>query len=110
MRSDGPGAFVYALADGKIYRAEIPAEGNTGGTLWQEAKAATQVTGDRPARLLTKIAEANDGNGYGWCKVEIKGIKASRVVRYGVTTVPGITKSHFDGTWFSATDFRLAKD
>ena len=110
VRSDGPGAFVYALADGKIYRAEIPAEGNTGGTLWQEAKAATQVTGDRPARLLTKIAEANDGNGYGWCKVEIKGIKASRVVRYGVTTVPGITKSHFDGTWFSATDFRLAKD
>lgn len=111
VRADGPGAFVYALADGKTYLMEIPAEGNTGGTLWQEAKGEAQVAGDRPARLVSKIAEANDGNGYGWCKVEIKGIKtATGRVRYGVTTVPSLTKSHFDGTWFSATDFRLAKD
>lgn len=111
VRADGPGAFIYALADGKTYLMEIPAEGNTGGTLWQEAKEATQVAGDRPARLLTKIAEANDGNGYGWCKVELKGIKtATGRVRYGVTTVPSLTKGHFDGTWFSATDFRLEHD
>ncbi len=111
VRSDGPGAFIYALADGKKYLVEIPAEGNTGGTLWQEAKEATQVAGDHPARLLTKIAEANDGNGYGWCKVEIKGIKtATGRIRYGVTTMPSLTKSHFDGTWFSATDFQLKKD
>ncbi len=111
VRADGPGAFVYALADGKTYLMEIPAEGNTGGTLWQEAKQATSAEDGRGARLLTKIAEANDGNGYGWCKVELKGIKtATGRVRYGVTTVPSLTKSHFDGTWFSATDFRLSKD
>ena len=111
VRADGPGAFIYAMADGKTYLAEIPAEGDTGGTLWQEAWQATQETDNRTPRLLTKIAEANDGNGYGWCKVEIKDIKTSTgCVRYGVTSVPGITKSHFDGTWFSATDFQLNKD
>ncbi len=111
VRSDGPGAYVYALADGKTYLMEIPAEGNTGGTLWQEATQDAQASDDHPTRLATKIAEANGGNGYGWCRVEIKGIKASTgCVRYGVTTVPSLTKSHFDGTWFSATDFRLNKE
>ncbi len=113
VRSDGPGAYVYAVADGKTYLAEIPAEGSTGGSLWQDAKMATQhLTADSVMTSTTKrllmIAQANDGNGFGWSKVAIKGIKTTDgKVSYGVTTLPDITKNHFDGTWFSATDFRL---
>lgn len=115
VRADGPGAYIYALADGKTYLAEIPAEGNTGGTLWQEAKMATQnLSADSVLTSSTKrllmIAQANNENGFGWCKVTVGGIRVARgKVNYGVTTVPDITRNHFDGTWFSATDFRLEK-
>ncbi len=94
---------------------EIPAEGNTGGTLWQEAKATKNLMEADSTRLgsnnrLVQIAEANDGNGYGWCTVSIKGIHTKNGrISYGLTTVPSITQNQFYGTWFSATDFHLAK-
>lgn len=115
VRADGPGAYIYAIADGKTYKVEIPAEGNTGGTLWQEAKATKNLMEADSTKLggnnrLVQIAEANDGNGYGWCTVSIKGIHSkSGRISYGLTTVPSITKNQFYGTWFSATDFHLAK-
>ena len=42
--------------------------------------------------------------------MSIKGIhtKNGRII-YGLTTVPSITQNQFYGTWFSATDFHLAK-
>lgn len=115
VRTDGPGAYIYAIADGKTYKVEIPAEGNTGGTLWQEAKATKNLMEADSTKLgsnnrLVQIAEANDGNGYGWCTVSIKGIHTKNGrISYGLTTVPSITQNQFYGTWFSATDFHLAK-
>ena len=115
VRADGPGAYIYAIADGKTYKVEIPAEGNTGGTLWQEAKATKNLMEADSTKLgsnnrLVQIAEANDGNGYGWCTVSIKGIHTKNGrISYGLTTVPSITQNQFYGTWFSATDFHLAK-
>ena len=114
-RTDGPGACIYAVSDGKTYTAEIPAEGNTGGNLWQEAAMATvHVDGDTAVmasnKRLLQIAKANNGNGYGWSTVTISGIKCrGGRISFGVTTVPQITKDHFGGTYFSATDFHLAK-
>ena len=115
VRADGPGAYIYAIADGKTYKVEIPAEGNTGGTLWQEAKATKNLMEADSTKLgsnnrLVQIAEANDGNGYGWCTVSLKGIHTKNGrISYGLTTVPSITQNQFYGTWFSATDFHLAK-
>lgn len=37
-RANGRGAFVYTLINGKKQLIEIPATGNVGGTIWQEAK------------------------------------------------------------------------
>lgn len=114
VRSDGPGAYIYAIADGKTYKAEIPAEGNTGGPIWQEAVAESGSDDDGEAvgssRIQRQIAEANDGNGYGWSRISIDSIvtRTGRV-SYGLTTDATITEDQFGGTWFSATDFNLKK-
>lgn len=115
VRSDGTGAYVYAMANGRTYKAQITAEGNTGGQIWQEAKAElASQEGDSAlvgkAKLLNDIAEANDGNGYGWGRIAIDSIvvKGGKI-RYGLTTVPEITGDQFAGTWFSASDFKLSK-
>ena len=113
VRADGAGAYVYATANGKTYLAEIPADGNTGGNVWQEAKKAaqditdpSQATGS--AKRLIQIAEANDGDGFGWNRITISGIQLNGgPISYGVTTAPEMTKSQFCGTYVSATDFSL---
>lgn len=115
VRSDGTGAYVYAMANGRTYKAQITAEGNTGGQIWQEAKAElASLEGDSAlvgkAKLLNDIAEANDGNGYGWGRIAIDSIVVKDgKIRYGLTTVPEITGDQFAGTWFSAGDFKLSK-
>ena len=61
--------------------------------------------------LVKDIANANDGSGFGWSTVTINGIVTkSGCIRYGLTTVPSITKDQFIGTWFSADDFRLKQE
>lgn len=115
VRSDGTGAYIYAIADGKTYKMEIPAEGNTGGGIWQDAKAEVgnnpdDDTATGKQKLLQEIADANGGNGYGWSRITINGIKSrSGKIRYGVTTVPSITNDQFAGTWLSADEFKLSK-
>lgn len=124
VRSDGPGVYIYAIADsdGKTfskgahtpYTKEIPAEGNTGGQIWQDAKADIGVDDSLTVgrkRLIKAIVDTNDGNGYGWSRITIKDIKTKRgYIRYGVTTEPAITNDQFAGTWFSADDFKLTKE
>lgn len=116
VRADGTGAYIYAKADGKTYKVEIPAEGNTGGSIWQKAqiestsfKNDSMVVGHRS--LIKDIADANEGSGYGWSTVTIKGIVTKNGhIKYGLTTVPSITKDQFIGTWFSADDFKLTQE
>lgn len=123
-RADGPGACIYAIADGKTYQVEIPAEGRTGGTLWQEAKgyvsddiddadiddleddSASASTAGRSKSQA--IADANFGDGFGWCRVTIPGIvsKSGRI-SYGLTSDSSQTGQVFQGMWFSATDFKI---
>lgn len=116
VRSDGEGAYIYAKADGKIYKIQIPAEGNTGGQIWQDATAELPTLGDSTklvgkAKIIKNIADANNGNGYGWSRVKIEGIttKTGRI-SYGLTSLPKITSDSFTGTWFSADEFRLTAE
>lgn len=115
-RSSGAGAYVYARADGKTYLAGIPTYGNTGGALWEKAREAVAgidtLSVLSPEQTLAKaVAEANDGEGYGWSEVRIEGIRtATGRIDYGVTNDERITHSSYSGSWFSACDFKLLPD
>lgn len=111
-RTNGKGAYVYAIADGRKYMVEIPANGNTGGDIWAEAKRrlsiADSLSSDPDRTYYQNIVEANDGNGYGWNRVEIKNIRSTKgSVRYGVSTKSSFTGTTFAGQWVSAADFNL---
>lgn len=113
-RTDGKGAYVYAIADGRKYVVEIPAEGNTGGGIWAMAKrrlaVADSIPSDPDKTYYRNIVEANDGKGYGWNRVEIKDIRSTKgSVRYGVSTKSNFTGTTFAGQWVSASDFNLKK-
>lgn len=111
-RTNGKGAYVYAIADGRKYMVEIPANGNTSGNIWAEAKRrlsiADSLSSDPDRTYYQNIVEANDGKGYGWNRIEIKNIRSTKgSVRYGVSTKSSFTGSTFAGQWVSATDFNL---
>ena len=111
-RTNGKGAYVYAIADGRKYTVEIQAEGNTGGNIWAEAKrrlaVADSLSSDPDETYYRNIVEANNGKGYGWNRVEIKDIRSTKgSVRYGVSTKSNFTGATFSGQWVSAADFNL---
>lgn len=109
-RTDGNGCEIFAMnGSGKRYCAAVPVCDNVGGSVWAEAKAAVEAdtTGKAGRARLKKIAQVNDGKGYGWSGVKISHIKvgADSLITYGVTNCsPTAT---WDGTWLSATAFRL---
>ena len=111
-RTNGKGAYVYAIADGRKYLVEIPANGNTGGDIWAEAKRRLGVTdslsSDPDRTYYQNIVEANDSKGYGWNRVEINNIRSTKgTVRYGISTKSSFTGTTFAGQWVSAADFNL---
>jgi len=125
VRANGQGAYVYAFIDGYAsapWYKEIPADGNTGGGLWREAKlkrdsidsyVTTNQESVRPADYdyLRAIAEANGGRGFGWNRIALPLIvvKKPTLVHYGVSTVPSLTGHTWLGQWFSACDFELKR-
>lgn len=111
-RTNGKGAYVYAIADGRKYTVEIPAEGNTGGGIWAAAKrqlaVADSLSSDPDETYYRNIVEANEGKGYGWNRVEIRDIRSTKgSVRYGISTKSNFTGATFAGQWVSAADFNL---
>lgn len=111
-RTNGKGAYVYAIADGHKYMVEIPANGNTSGNIWAEAQrrlsVADSLSSDPDRTYYQNIVDANDGNGYGWNRIEIKNIRSTKgSVRYGVSTKSSFTGTTFAGQWVSAADFNL---
>lgn len=113
-RTDGKGAYVYAIADGKRYLVEIPVSGDKGGGIWREAmrhqEQSDSTYNGANHQYYSEIADANDGQGYGWNWVVIKDIHVEKgSVSYGVSTKSGFTDASFGGQWVSATDFRLKK-
>ena len=59
---------------------------------------------------VKRLAEAHHGKGYGWSRIRIENIevKNDSIIRYGVTNRSGGT-GYWNGTWFSAGDFKLIK-
>ena len=111
-RTNGKGAYVYALADGRKYMVEIPANGNTAGNIWAEAQRRLSVTDSLSSNpdetYYQNIVDANDGNGYGWNRIEINNIRSTKgTIRYGVSTKSSFTGTTFAGQWVSAADFNL---
>ena len=114
-RTDGRGCDIFARSDGKELRSAVPPYGNTGGGLWQEARKMSEAPADTTRDATLKmpgqwqsILDANDGKGFGWSRVAVGGITVGQngTVTYGITNARSGT---WDGTWFSATDFRLEK-
>ena len=114
-RANGRGAFVYTLIDGKKQLIEIPATGNTGGSIWREAKNEIErkdSTGIEPSGFAQEIARANGGMGYGWNHLEFNPIiitKPFTAVSYGLTSDPHFTGQTWLGEWFSACDFIIER-
>ena len=131
-RANGRGAFVYQIIDGKKQLIEIPATGNIGGSIWQEAKKQsdsiqnnqkseiTPIKRIHPmekrrqriaTRQRTSIIEANGGKGYGWNRLEFNPIVITKptAVSYGLTSDYQFTGQPFRGQWFSACDFIIEK-
>ena len=111
-RSNGKGAYVYAIADGRKYMVEIPVNGNTSGNIWAEAQrrlsVADSLSSNPDETYYQNIVEANDGKGYGWNRIDIKNIRSTKgSVRYGVSTKSSFTGTTFAGQWVSAADFNL---
>ena len=109
-RADGHGAFVYTLIDGKKELQEIPANGNTGGSIWAEAKArrdSLMNLGQSTDGFTTSLAIVNEDQGYGWNRLTFGPIviKKPTAVSYGVTTDSKFTGKTWLGVWFSACDF-----
>lgn len=125
VRANGRGAFVYTLIGGKKTLQEIPATGNTGGGIWQEAVdslnhvSAIPSSGDeeiarKPAvEYFEEIARANGGKGFGWNHLVFEPIiikEPHTIVNYGVTTDPDFTGQSWLGQWFSACDFIIERE
>lgn len=109
VRTNGEGPEVYAFnSKGERFSAPFPVYANSGGEIWQEAMVRMEndstLTGE-----VKRIAEANRKRGHGWSRVHINNIEVTdSIIRYGVTNRNGAT-GYWNGTWFSATDFKLKK-
>ena len=118
-RTDGHGCDIFARSGGKELRSAVPLYGNTGGELWMEARRMSEAAADTTRNadstatlkltgLWQNILNANGGKGFGWSRVTIDNITVGPdgTVTYGVSNA---RSGEWDGTWFSATDFRLEK-
>ena len=115
-RAAGKGAFIYALGDhDQKYLAEIPAYYTEGGNIFAEAvKRIHDLTeAGRQSEISgydRRIANANNGKGFGWNRVVIDNIVVrDGTVKYGVSTLPEFTGKDLRATWFSACDFELER-
>lgn len=108
VRTNGEGPEIYAFdSDSVRHATSFPVCHNYGGGIWEEAtallKADSTLTGD-----MARIAKTNKGRGYGWSRIRVENIHITdSIIRYGVTNRSA--SGCWNGTWFSATDFKLDK-
>ena len=101
---------MFVENGGNRYEAAIPVCGNRGGQIWDDAKQNLYATADdMEKQRLCKIIAQNDSCGYGWSEVVIDNIVVNdSIVRYGVGN-RCISSDVWNGTYFSAADFKLTK-
>ena len=133
-RANGTGACIYVIVgDEKPQFVEIPATGNEGGNIWEEAKRPTpdpsrqggetsgksegdsaqphpSLTGEDGGGSVEVLLQANGGKGFGWNRIVIEPIRITTptVIRYGLTSDDYFTGKTWLGQWFSATDFEVS--
>ncbi|MBQ7472032.1 MAG: PspC domain-containing protein, partial [Prevotella sp.] len=111
-RADGRGVYVYMITNGKKRLIEIPANGNTGGDIWESAKDKLdnlESKGKDVDEETRCLADVNDSNGYGWSRLVFDSIvvKTPTTISYGLCSDPSFTWKSWIGHWFSACDFVL---
>lgn len=83
--------------------AMFPNDADTGGELWLADSLLWVKDG-----TTTDVFNAHDGSGFGWGVRKIEGITVNdHVMTIGITCDSTLTGKPFDGTWFSADEFRL---
>ena len=114
-RAQWDGVWIYATtpssADKPLAQTRVPAFGNKGGEIWEQARnlldSEDKVTPSELQRARNILA-VNDGEGYGWSKVEVTvQIAQKDTLCYGVSTDPEFTGDTSHPEWFSACDFRV---
>ncbi len=114
-RADGEGVFIYAKTPANRHDpsalAMIPAYGNEGGKIWEEALEQLKNDSLPIAEQARRIREANNGKGYGWYPVEliVKVDRRRTTLCYGVSTWEETTQTPNNAKWFSACDFKVEK-
>lgn len=118
VRAEGPGAFVYAVADNKILM-EIPAYDNKPAGLYEALQEELTDSLQQTVRLqnqnlnLEVTADAvrnHDGNLDSWSIATIENIIVTGdTIAYGMTSDPAFTGKTCRAKWFSATDFTLTR-
>ena len=130
-RASGTGACIYVIVGNqKPQFMEIPATGNTGGDIWEDAETERYLTlmkergcaaerdeadfSDENVEIperVQQLRKANHGKGFGWNYIGTAPIHvtAPTVIRYGVSSDPAFTGKTWLGQWFSATDFEVTR-
>lgn len=106
-RTDGEGAFLYVVADSVKTLVPVPACGDKGGGIWEEAKKQLTLHPEDSLELKP-IITANDSLGYGWSRITIDNIVLRGFsIRYGISTDSEFTGVPASCTFLDATDFKL---
>ena len=117
-RANGTGACIYAIVgDDKPIFMEIPATGNEGGSIYEEAHQ--YLSGNRGKESIDRektneamsLVNVHDGKGFGWNRIIIGPIRITKptTLRYGLTSDDAFTGRTWLGQYFSATDFEISR-
>ena len=122
VRAEDEGGYLYVKVGHDNQYTEnmvsIPAHANEGGNLWKWACGNTTLSEIQEFypelsndSIRKNIAFANNGKGFGWQLMTIRGIKVKKgeYVKYGITTESDIIGEEPECDWVSATDFVLKK-
>ena len=122
VRAEDEGGYLYVKVGHDNQYTEnmvsIPAHANEGGNLWKWACGNTTLSEIQEFypelsndSIRKNIAFANNGKGFGWQLMTIRGIKVKKgeYVKYGITTESDIIGEEPECDWVSATDFILTR-
>lgn len=106
-RTDGDNAFIFAatdsIASANTLFTMIENCNNVGGAIWLADSIAWAEGGE-----ASEVFNANGGLGYGWGYVTVNDINVTNhLLIIGMTVNSAYTGQPFNGTWFSADDWKL---
>ena len=114
-RAKWDGVYIYATtpasAEKPLALAEVPAYGDEGGRIWEQARDIVNrdsLGGTSESSRAWRIYQAHDGRGYGWSEVDLLvHIDKKDTLCYGLSNDPMFTGDNSRSEWFSACDFKV---